>query len=165
MNRKFYYISFGIAPVLSFILALVTKFSITGGCVDVSDIAVFVVSVIFGPIVGLTCGVGVALSDIVTGNYLIAPFSGVIASLVAFLCGYLYKYGFAFMQARGRKILSILCGVGLSAVLWFASSFLICSDLSIALVMFMIRALLSLCSGLISYFILPKDLNFLQGQN
>jgi uncharacterized membrane protein len=162
MNKKIYYATFGIAPALCFLLALVTKFPITGGCVDVSDIAVFVVSVICGPLVALTCGVGVALSDIVTGHYLIAPFSGVIASLVGFLSGYLFKNAFAFMQMKNRKFLSILCGVGLAVILWFASSFLINSTLSVALVTFMFRALISLSSGLIACFILPKDPNFLQ---
>ena len=162
MNKKIYYATFGIAPLVCFLLALVTKFSITGGCVDVSDIAVFVVSVICGPLVALTCGVGVALSDIVTGNYLIAPFSGVIASLVGFLCAYLFKHAFSFMQMKNRKFLSILCGVGLSVVLWFASSFLISSNISVALVSFMFRSLISLSSGLIACFILPKDPTFLQ---
>lgn len=157
MNKKFYYASFGIAPILCFLMALVTKFPLDYGCVDISDIAVFVVSAIFGPLVGLTCGVGVAISDIVSQQYAVAPFSGVIASLVGLLCGYLYRYAFSSMHNRTRKILALLCSAGASMLLWFVASLLICKDINATFLMFMFRALISLASGLLAMFILPKN--------
>ena len=157
MNKKAYYISFLVAPLLCFLLALITKFDIQDGVVDFSDIAVFVVSIICGPFVGLTCGVGVALSDIVTANYSVALYSGIIASAIGFLTGFLYSKVFKGKTITKRKILSLLCGAGIGIILYLASSFLLCTSIDNALIMFMFRALLCIASGLLSYFILPKE--------
>ena len=157
MNKKAYYLSFLVAPLLCFLLALITKFEINDGVVDFSDIAVFVVSIICGPFVGLTCGVGVALSDIVTANYSVALYSGIVASAIGFLTGFLYNKVFSSKSIIARKLLSLLCGAGIGIVLWVASSFLLCTSLSNALMMIMFRTLLCVVGGLISYFILPKE--------
>lgn len=157
MNKKSYYISFLVAPLLCFLLALITKFDIQDGVVDFSDIAVFVASIICGPFVGLTCGVGVALSDIVTANYSVALYSGIIASAMGFLTGFLFDKVFAKKTITKRKILSLLCGAGIGIALWIASSFLLCTSIDNALMMIMFRALLCIASGLIAYFILPKE--------
>lgn len=161
MNKKLYYASFFIAPVLCFLLALITKFDLEGNSIDCAEIMIFVISIICGPVVSLTCGIGVALSDIIMQNYSLAICSGLVASMVGFLCGFLYKKAFFSMQSNHKKILSILCGVALSLAIWFAISFLLCKNTNDALVLFMFRALISLISGLLACFILPKQVKTL----
>lgn len=156
MKKKIYIATFFIAPVLSFLLAWVTKMPVYGGCIDVSDIAVFVVAIICGPWVGITCGVGVALSDIVCGSYSLAIFSGVISAIVGWLCGFTYKHTFASFSVRACKIFSLLCGFGLSVVLWLGASFIIVKEPSSALMLFLLKSVITLCSGVLAYFILPK---------
>ncbi len=156
MKKKIYIATFFIAPILSFLLAWVTKMPIYGGCIDVSDIAVFVVAVICGPWVGLTCGVGVAVSDLVCGGYNVALFSGIISSVAGFVCGYTYKHTFASFSVRACKILALLCGCGAYVILWAGASFIIVSKPYFALMLFLLKAFISLCCALLAYFILPK---------
>ncbi len=156
MKKKIYIATFFIAPILCFLLGWATKMPIYGGCIDVSDIAVFVVSIICGPWVGITCGVGVALSDVASGVYSTALYSGVISALVGWLCGFTYKYTFASFSVRACKIFSILCGFGLSVVLWLGASFIMIKNPNDAILLFLIKAVISLVSGIIAYFILPK---------
>ncbi|MBE5732846.1 MAG: hypothetical protein E7353_07440 [Clostridiales bacterium] len=156
MKKKIYIAMFFVAPIVCFLLAWVTKMPIYGGCIDASDIAVFVVSIICGPWVGLTCGVGVALSDIVCGGYTIAIFSGIISSVVGVACGYLYKHTFVSFSVRACKILAILCAYGVSTVLWAGASFLVIKDAYSALMLVLLKALIGLCCALLAYFILPK---------
>jgi uncharacterized membrane protein len=152
--KKIYIATFFIAPILSFLIAWLSKMPIYGGCIDASDIAVFVVSIICGPWVALTCAVGVALSDIVCGAYTVAIFSGVISALSGWLCGYTYKHTFASFSVRKCKILAMLCGFGLSVILWLGASFII-SPTS-ALMLFLLKIAICLICGLLAYFILPK---------
>ncbi len=160
MKKKIYIATFFIAPVLCFLLGWVTKMPIYGGCVDVSDIAVFVVSIICGPWVGITCGVGVAISDIVCGAYTNAIFSGVISAIVGWFCGYCYKHTFASFSVRKCKILALLCALGLSIVLWLGASFILIKDPYTALMLFLLKAVISLGCAVLAYFVLPKIPHF-----
>lgn len=156
MKKKIYIATFFIAPVLCFLLGWATKMPMYGGCIDVCDIAVFAVSIVCGPWVGITCGVGVALSDIVCGAYSSALFSGIISALVGWLCGFTYKYTFASFSVRACKIFALLCGFGLSAVLWLGAGFIMLQNVEKALMLFLMKTVISLVCGLIAYFVLPK---------
>jgi uncharacterized membrane protein len=164
MKKKIYIAMFFVAPIVCFLLAWTTKMPIYGGCIDVIDIAVFVVSIICGPWVGLTCGIGVAISDIVCGGYYIAIFSGIISSVVGFVCGYFYKHTFASFSVRACKILAILCAYGLSTVLWVGASFLLIKDAHSALMLFLLKGLIGLGEALLAYFILPKIPHIFDGE-
>lgn len=159
MKKVIYIASFFLAPALTFLLGLATKMQIYGGCVDACDIAVFVVSIVFGKWVGLSCCVGVALSDIACSAYVNAIFSGVISALVGWLCGYVYKHTFASFSVRARKILSLLCAFCLYSILWFGATFILVSDFSVGIMLFLLKIAISLICGLLAYFVLPKNAN------
>jgi hypothetical protein len=96
----------------------------------------------------------------VCGAYTVAIFSGVISALSGWLCGYTYKHTFASFSVRQCKILALLCALGLSIVLWLGASFILIKDPYTALMLFLLKAIISLGCAILAYLVLPKIPHF-----
>jgi len=91
------------------------------GYANVGDAAIFVLSALFGPVIGLAAGgIGSALADVLTGYAVWAPFTLVIKGLEGWIAGRIAHEAF---RARGVTP-RVLAGFALAA-LWMMAGYLL----------------------------------------
>ena len=81
----------------------------TGGYFNFGDIAIFILALTFGPVVGGISGsIGSSLSDLLGGFGIFAPFTLVIKGLEGLLAGLISHRRFAGSTVKGWSVSSVL---------------------------------------------------------